>query len=88
MEALDPPTRLLLRAEMKLPGEPWLEFHVRPDDDGSMLRQRARFHPRGLVGRLYWYALLPFHRMIFPKMARRIAAAAELAALNRAAPRP
>ena len=53
--------RLLLYAEMKLPGEAWLEFKI---EDG-LLKQTATFRPRGLAGRLYWYSVLPFHGLIF-----------------------
>jgi hypothetical protein len=60
--------RLLLYAEMKLPGEAWLEFSVA---DG-LLRQVATFRPLGLLGRLYWYAVLPFHGFIFRGMILRI----------------
>jgi uncharacterized protein YbjT (DUF2867 family) len=77
VERLEPPHLLLLVAEMRLPGRAWLEFRVEPDGDGSRLIQRARFHPRGLLGRLYWYVLVPFHQLIFPRMAHRIARAAE-----------
>jgi uncharacterized protein YbjT (DUF2867 family) len=63
--------RLILYAEMKLPGEAWLDFEITADQ----LRQTATFRPRGLVGRLYWYAVLPFHFLLFPRMARRLAAA-------------
>jgi uncharacterized protein YbjT (DUF2867 family) len=61
--------RLLLYAEMKLPGEAWLEFQIQ---DG-LLHQRATFRPKGLWGRIYWVLLLPFHYFIFGGMARRIA---------------
>jgi hypothetical protein len=67
---------LRLRAEMKLPGEAWLEWRVEPAGSGSRLVQRARFHPRGLWGRAYWYSLLPFHRFVFAPMARALAAEA------------
>jgi uncharacterized protein YbjT (DUF2867 family) len=53
--------RLLLFAEMKLPGEAWLEFRI----NGQTLVQTATFRPRGLWGRLYWYAVLPLHGIIF-----------------------
>ena len=67
--------RLLLYAEMKLPGEAWLEFRVCKDAEGkTFLQQTATFRPRGLLGRLYWYAVLPLHAFIFPGMARRIIA--------------
>lgn len=69
--------RLLLRAEMKVPGTAWLGWSIEPAEDGSRLIQSARFAPRGLPGRLYWFALLPFHAAIFKRMAHRIARAAE-----------
>jgi uncharacterized protein YbjT (DUF2867 family) len=62
--------RLLLYAEMKLPGEAWLEFKIMPDDT---VVQTATFRPWGLLGRLYWYAVLPFHGFIFKGMLRHIA---------------
>ena len=65
--------RLLLYAEMKLPGEAWLEFHIQKKDGGDMLHQTATFRPQGLKGRLYWHMLKPFHLFIFRGMARRIA---------------
>ncbi|MAO64167.1 MAG: epimerase [Balneola sp.] len=61
--------RLLLYAEMKLPGEAWLEFRVENDT----LIQTATFRPLGLAGRLYWYSLLPFHGFIFQGMLDRLA---------------
>ena len=60
--------RLLLYAEMKLPGEAWLEFKIQ----GQTFIQTATFRPRGLLGRLYWYGLYPFHCFIFRGMARSI----------------
>ena len=66
VEALERPHLLRLRAEMRLPGDAWLEWRVEPlERGGSRLTQVARFHPRGLWGRAYWYALLPFHRFVF-----------------------
>lgn len=62
--------RLLLYAEMKIPGEAWLEFFI---DDNHILHQNATFRPRGLKGRLYWYSMLPFHYFIFAGMLNRIA---------------
>lgn len=62
--------RLLLFAEMKLPGEAWLEFHI--DEDGY-LHQKATFRPRGVPGRLYWYIMLPFHYFIFNGMINNVA---------------
>ncbi|MCW3463012.1 SDR family oxidoreductase [Chitinophaga nivalis] len=60
--------QLLLYAEMKLPGEAWLSFEI----TGQQLTQTAVFRPRGITGRLYWYAMWPFHAFIFPGMIRRI----------------
>jgi uncharacterized protein YbjT (DUF2867 family) len=65
--------RLLLYAEMKVPGEAWLEFEVTGSDKGGTLKQTASFRPRGVLGRLYWYVLLPFHKLIFSGMAKAIA---------------
>lgn len=62
--------RLLLFAEMKLPGEAWLEFKI---DDNHILTQTATFRPLGLLGRLYWYVVLPFHGFIFKGMINKIA---------------
>ena len=61
--------RLLLYAEMKLPGEAWLEFCITE----GRLYQTATFRPLGLWGRMYWYSVLPFHAFIFRGMIRRIA---------------
>ena len=68
---------LRLRAEMKVPGKAWLELSAEPDPaGGSIYRQRAVFFPAGLAGRAYWFAILPFHGVIFAGMANRITAAA------------
>ncbi len=66
--------RLLLLAEMKLPGEAWLEFHIRKTKDGYFLVQNATFRPQGIMGRLYWYSVLPFHLFIFNGMINRLIA--------------
>ncbi|PTT63269.1 SDR family oxidoreductase [Arthrobacter sp. HMWF013] len=68
---------LRLRAEMRAPGRAWLELAVEPDGNGSLYRQRAIFFPKGLSGKLYWLAVLPFHSLIFPAMSRNITAAAQ-----------
>ncbi len=60
--------RLLLFAEMKLPGEAWLEFKIIKKDGKTFLKQTATFRPKGLWGRLYWYSVLPFHYFIFNGM--------------------
>ncbi len=77
VEAFEPPRLLRLRAEMKVPGEAWLEYRVIDLPEGSGLEQRARFHPRGLWGRIYWSALVPFHGLIFPRMAQELVREAE-----------
>jgi uncharacterized protein YbjT (DUF2867 family) len=64
--------RLLLFAEMRLPGEAWLEFKIVPAKDGEQLVQTATFRPRGVLGRLYWYAVLPLHGFIFNGMIKAI----------------
>ncbi|MGJ8633286.1 MAG: SDR family oxidoreductase [Luteolibacter sp.] len=63
--------RLILSAEMKMPGEAWLDFEITENE----LIQTATMRPRGLFGRLYWYSVLPFHLILFPQMAKRLAAA-------------
>ncbi|MBA3238828.1 MAG: SDR family oxidoreductase [Parachlamydiaceae bacterium] len=63
---------LLLYAEMKLPGEAWLEFQIFRQPEGCDLKQTASFRPKGLLGRLYWYAMMPMHYFIFHKMAKVI----------------
>ncbi len=60
--------RLLLYAEMKLPGEAWLEFKI---TDGKLF-QTATFRPLGLPGRIYWFLMLPFHTFIFSGMIKNI----------------
>ena len=68
-----PPRRLILVAEMKLPGEAILEFEIVPSGKGAELRLGTRFRPRGLYGILYWYILLPFHDILFGGMLREVA---------------
>lgn len=65
--------RLLLFAEMKLPGEAWLEFSIVQSKNRCILKQTATFRPRGIMGRNYWYAMLPFHYFIFRNMLKNIA---------------
>ncbi|MBM3675590.1 MAG: SDR family oxidoreductase [Actinobacteria bacterium] len=73
VEDLETDRRLVLHAEMRLPGEAWLEWTTEPDGSGTRLRQTARFRPRGLLGRVYWYAVAPFHCLVFPGLIRGIA---------------
>jgi hypothetical protein len=104
VEALEEGSLLRLRAEMRLPGLAWLEFHVEhepagngtaagqgaADGDGgtTRLRQRATFVPRGLLGHLYWWAVAPFHGVVFGGMLRNICRAAERGtAAERGSPR-
>lgn len=76
VEAYEPDRLLRLRAEMKVPGDAWLEWSITSDGGVTTLCQLARFHPRGVAGRLYWWALLPVHQVIWRRLARRLAAAA------------
>lgn len=74
---VEPPKRLILVAEMKLPGEAIMEFNVVPLGSWTELNLHTRFRSRGLYGMLYWYALLPFHDLLFggmlKEMAKRVA---------------
>jgi len=78
VERCDRGQLLRLRAEMKLPGLAWLELSVTHNNDGDVVyRQRATYRPFGLLGHLYWWAVVPFHALVFGSMVRRIPAAAE-----------
>ena len=77
VERITPGRMLRLQAEMRLPGQAYLQWEILPMEDGADLVQTAIFRPRGLMGRLYWYAMAPFHSFIFPRMAWKMAAAAE-----------
>jgi uncharacterized protein YbjT (DUF2867 family) len=79
VEAIEPGRRLLLAAEMKLPGRAWLEFEVRPRGDrpGTQILQTATFDPLGLAGLAYWYGVWPLHELVFAGMLRGLAARAE-----------
>jgi uncharacterized protein YbjT (DUF2867 family) len=82
--AVETDRRLALRAEMKLPGEALLEFMIEPlpeDPSRCRLVQTARFLPRGLLGILYWYAVLPLHGIVFGSVLRGIGRAAEARAV-------
>jgi hypothetical protein len=70
---LDKDRSLSLRAEMRLPGQALLDFKIGANgSQNCTLRQTALFEPRGLFGLIYWYAVLPFHRVVFSGMLARI----------------
>jgi hypothetical protein len=76
---------LRLRAEMRLPGLVWLEIRVDGNGGGPVRnRQRALFHPRGLLGHLYRWSVSPFHAIVFASMARNIVRAAARAQRDQA----
>jgi len=77
VDAIEPPWLLRLRAEMRVPGVAWHEYRVLDDGVATVLEQRSLFEPRGLAGRLYWYALAPMHALLYPRMVRRIVREAE-----------
>lgn len=77
VEALEPDRRLRLIAEMKVPGQAWLEFEVTAEGDHTLIRQTAIFDPVGWLGRAYWYALFPVHQLVFAGMLKGIARRAE-----------
>ncbi len=78
VEAVEPDRLVRLRAEMKVPGEAWLQFESLPSPDGrTKLVQTAFFAPKGLFGLLYWYVLYPIHGLIFGAMIARLAESAE-----------
>ncbi|MBT2392565.1 SDR family oxidoreductase [Streptomyces sp. ISL-1] len=80
VEEIEPGRLLRLRAEMRLPGLAWLEMYSDRDGQGrTRYRQRALFHPHGLLGHVYWWSVSPFHSVVFGGMARNIAQAASQA---------
>lgn len=76
VEICNPPRRLRLAAEMKMPGRGWLEFEVVPRDGDVTIHQTAIFDPKGLGGLAYWYAIWPLHQLVFTRMLAGIARAA------------
>ena len=73
VESVETNKHLQLYAEMKLPGEGWLRYDLRPCKDGSTeIKQVAYYEPHGLLGYLYWWAVYPFHLVIFPRMLQKI----------------
>jgi hypothetical protein len=85
VEAYEPGSRLLLRAEMKVPGRAWLEFAVSGQGRGARIRQTAVFDPLGLFGLAYWYAVWPLHALVFRGMLRGVARQAQRDAAEAAA---
>ena len=77
VEDLQPGAKVRLHAEMRLPGDAWLTWEISEDRNGTHVVQRAEFRPRGLLGRLYWYGVAPFHRWVFPGMLSGIVTDAE-----------
>ena len=73
VEAVERPTLLRLRAEMRVPGRAWLQYEVTETARGSRLEQTAFFEPKGLPGLAYWYLLYPIHGLIFRGVVRRLA---------------
>lgn len=83
VERLHQPRSLLLRAEMKLPGQAWLEFALTPQTPcRTTLECRAWFQPRGLAGEIYWWGLYPIHLLVFRVMVRGIRRQAEASPLS------
>ena len=72
VEELERGRRLKLYAEMILPAKAWLEFSIEEKNGKTLITQEATFSPRGLGGRLYWYAVAPFHVFVFPTMLRNL----------------
>jgi uncharacterized protein YbjT (DUF2867 family) len=65
VEEVDAPRLLRLRAEMRMPGKGWLQYELLPLGDDTLVRQTATFDPKGVLGRAYWYVVLPFHHFVF-----------------------
>jgi len=74
VEDLTPNERLLLHAQMKVPGKAWLEFKINEDK----LLQTAYFYPRGLWGRIYWFILIPVHYLVFRNMIKSVLKKAQI----------
>jgi hypothetical protein len=77
VEVLDHQSLFRLRAEMRLPGYAWLSWAILDEGERRVIVQTAEYRPRGLLGRLYWLAVAPFHRFVFPGMLGGIVADAE-----------
>jgi hypothetical protein len=75
---IEPNRMIRLKAEMKLPGDGWLQFEAESVEDNlTSLVQTVLFAPRGLLGTVYWYLLYPIHRLIFAQMIKKLASKAE-----------
>jgi uncharacterized protein YbjT (DUF2867 family) len=85
VEEIVPGRLLRLRAEMKVPGQAWLELEVEEHEGRTVFHQRAVFSPRGLAGQAYWWSVAPFHGVVFGGMMRNITGAAERARAAREA---
>ncbi len=72
VEAVEKPSLLRLRAEMRLPGKAWLQYEAVPDGGATRLVQTAIFMPKGMAGAVYWYSLYPIHRHIFSDMVNAV----------------
>ena len=80
VEVAEPGRRLRLRAQMKMPGDAWLQFEALPiDTERSRLVQSVFFASKGLFGLAYWVFLYPIHRLVFSRMFQRLVCAAETA---------
>lgn len=77
VEELSENEHVKLHAEMVLPGDAWIEWMIEPLGTGSLITQRATYKPKGLLGRLYWYVVAPFHFLVFPGLLQGITADAE-----------
>jgi len=78
VETVEIGRKIVLRAEMKVPGRAWLEFRADPiGESRTRFTQTARFYPRGVPGLVYWYGIFPVHAIVFAGMARAIARRAE-----------
>ncbi len=82
VEAVEPGRWLRLRAEMKLPGQGWLQLEAHSQEKGARLIQTAIFAPKGLFGLIYWYTLYPAHALVFSGMISALARQAEKAAAS------
>ena len=81
VEALEPNRLMRLRAEMKVPGDAWLQFESIPQENGkTLLTVNAFFDVHGVTGLLYWYAMFPFHKFIFDGLTNQLASRARLLA--------